>query len=223
MLKTQFRPKNIDVHRGAIRAFKKYVLPTIFTMKRQERLGWNLVADTTENPDRHFRSELKGTVLREYPDRTLTVDIDTGIETTSTSSQLHVRFILNSDPNATSTCEVNLSEVVFGFNIMNPIDSQKIPADLIYLGELFMPRSITPLLLLSILDFFDQESIISIVERERLSSEVEPLKAYILNELIGYFFSPDLKDETVIESLDISADFASVPTGRKFVEDLLRI
>ena len=223
ILKTQFRPKNIDVHRGAIRAFKKYVLPTIFTMKRQERLGWNLVADTTENSDHHFRSELKGTVLREYPDRTLTVDIDTGIETTSTSSQLHVRFILNSDPNATSTCEVNLSGVVFGFNIMTPIDSQKIPADLIYLGELFMPRSITPLLLLSILDFFDQESITSIVERERLSSEIEPLKAYILNELIGYFFSPDLKDETVIESLDISADFASVPTGRKFVEDLLRI
>ena len=110
----------------------------------------------------------------------------------------------------------------FEFNIMNSIDSQKIPADLIYLGELFMPRSITPLLLLSMLDFFDQASITSIVERERLSSEVEPLKAHILNELIGYFFSPDLKDETVIKPLDILEDFASVPAGSKFVEDILR-
>ena len=222
VLKTQFRPENIDVHRGAARAFKKYLLPTIFTMKRQDRLGWNLVGDTTENSDRHLRSELKGTVLREYPDRTLTVDIDTGVEETSSFSQLHVRFILSSDPNATSNCKVNPTGLVFEFNIMDPIDSQKIPADLIYLGELFMPRSITALLLLSMLDFFDQASITSVVERERLSSEVEPLKAHILNELIGYFFSPDLKDETVIKPLDILEDFASVPAGSGFVEDILR-
>ena len=223
-LKTQFRPEDRDFHRIAARAFKKYVLPIIFTMERQERRGWTSLREMTENADRNLRSEFKGTTLREYPDRTLTVDIATEAGLTlSFASHFHVQFILNSDSNVTNTCQVNPNEIVFQFNILNPIDAQRIPEDISYLGELFMPASITPLLLLSILDFFDRASIISVVERERLIPGVDTLKAQILNELIGYFFSHAVKAGTVIEASELSENFASVPAGRNFVESVLRI
>ena len=106
---------------------------------------------------------------------------------------------------------------------MNPIDAHRIPEEVNYLGELFMPASITPLLLLSILDFFDRESIISIVERERLGPGVDSLKSQILNELIGHFFSHEVKEDAVIESPELLENIASVPAGRNFVEGLLRI
>ncbi len=223
-LKTQFRPENRDFHRIAVRAFKKYVLPIIFTMERQERRGWSSLREITGNGDRYLRSEFKGTTLREYPDRTLTIDISTEAGLTlSSASHFRVWFILNPDSNATNTCQINSNGLVFQFNILNPIDAHRIPEDVSYLGELFMPASITPLLLLSILDFFDRESIISIVERERLGPGVDSLKSQILNELIGYFFSHEVKEDTVIESSELLENFASVPAGRNFVESLLRI
>ena len=223
-LKTQFRPEDREFHRSAVRAFNKHVLPTIFTMKRQERLGWHSVGEMNGNWDSYLRKELRGTVLREYPDRTLTIDIDTETGSTpSTQSQFRAQFILDLNFNATNTCQVKANGLAFQFNILSPIDAQRIPEDISYLGELFMPRSITPLLLLSILDFFDRESIISVVERERLGPGVNSLKAQILNELIGYLFSHEVKTGTVIESLEPPEDFASVPVGRNFVEGVLRI
>ena len=223
-LKTRFRPEDREFHRNAVQAFEKHVLPTIFTPRKQDRIGWTLVKAIDGNWDGHLRRDWAGTVLREYPDRTLTIDIGTEAELPSSSlSQFHVQFILNPDLNATNSCQIKPNGIVFEFNIRNPIDSQEIPKDISYLSNLFRPSSISPLLLLSILYFFDTESIISVVERETLKRGVDSLKAQILNELIGYFFSHEVKTGAIIESLEPEEDFAPVPAGKNFVEGILRI
>ena len=81
--------------------------------------------------------------------------------------------------------------------MQKPINPQEIPEDIGKLGELFLPESITPLLLLSILNFFDDELTQAIVQRENQETEVNFLKERILNELVRYFFSPEIKIEAI--------------------------
>ena len=247
LLKDSFEPKEREVHLGAIRAFNKHVLPTIFTLKKG-REGWVITDTTSENLDHHYTMDLKGTILRQYPDRTLTVNIqvqtegsettalhhsdgtlpfDIGEETVSTSSStessLRTLFILDTTDNAGNTCSVAPNGLVFRFNMQMSINPQEIPEEIGKLGELFLPESITPLLLLSILDFFDKQPTIDMVERENQEGEVNFLKERILTELIRFFFSPGIKADAIFEPLGLSIDFAEVPSGRTFVESALRI
>jgi hypothetical protein len=247
LLKDSFEPKEREVHLGAIRAFNKHVLPTIFTLKKG-REGWVITDTTSENLDHHYTMDLKGTILRQYPDRTLTVNIqvktersaatvrqhpngtlglDIGEETVSTSSStgssLRTLFILDTTDNADNRCSVDHNGLVCRFNMQMSINPQEIPEEIGKLGELFLPELITPLLLLSILDFFDKQSTIEIVERENQEGEVNFLKERILTELIRFFFSPGVKTEAIFDPPELSEDFAVVPVGKTFVESALRI
>ena len=224
LLKSAFSPTDREFHRGAIRAFNRHVLPTLFREKQGTSLGWKTERDSLENWEFQFIKELTGTVLAEYPERTLTVDVGTeNVLPPLSESRFRARFILDTTGDESNTCRVNANGLEFRFNMRIPINPQKIPEDIGKLGELFLPQSITPLLLLSILDFFDNASTAAIVERENQKTEVNFLKERILNELVGYFFSPEVKAETVFDSPELSTDFASVPAGKTFVERALQI
>lgn len=239
LLKTAFSPTDREFHRGAVRAFNTHVLPTIFRLKQGASLGWKTELDRLENWELQGIKELIGTVLAAYPERTLTVDVgteaaypertlmvDVGTENVlplSPASRFRARFILHTIRDESNTCHVTTNRLEFHFNMCRPINPQKVPEDIGKLGELFLPQSITPLLLLSILDFFDKESTAAIVERQNQETEVNFLKERILDELIGYFFSPEVKAKTVFDSPELSTDFASVPAGRTFVERALQI
>ena len=224
LLKVAFSPTDREFHRGALRAFNTHVLPTIFRAKQGASLGWKAEPDRLENWDLSLIKELVGTVLAAYPERTLTVDVGTEhVLPPSSASRFRARFILDTTGDESNTCRVNANGLEFRFNMRIPINPQKVPEDIGKLGELFLPQSITPLLLLSILDFFDNASTAAIVERENQKTEVNFLKERILNELVGYFFSPEVKAETVFDSPELSTDFASVPAGKTFVERALQI
>ena len=247
LLQDSFEPQKHEVHLGAIRAFNKHVLPTIFTMKKGSE-GWVFTNEMPENLGHHYTRDLKGTILRQYPDRTLTVNIqvktersaatvrqhpngtlglDIGEETVSTSSStgssLRTLFILDTTDNADNRCSVDHNGLVCRFNMQMSINPQEIPEEIGKLGELFLPELITPLLLLSILDFFDKQSTIEIVERENQEGEVNFLKERILTELIRFFFSPGVKTEAIFDPPELSEDFAVVPVGKTFVESALKI
>ena len=246
LLKDSFNPKNAEVHRKAVRAFKQHVLPEILTMKKG-REGWLITREMHENPEHHWTMDLRGTILRQYPERLLTVDIEVIAQEpdatlvqhqnpnlpfdiretreTSTPSEraFLTQFIFDMTSSADNTCHVHTNGLIFRINMQKPIHPQEIPEDIGKLGELFLPDSITPLLLLAILEFFDDKSTIAIVERENQEPEVNFLKERILNELVNSLFSPAVKAEAAFKPQELSVDFASVPAGRNFVEDALRV
>ena len=229
LLRDSFNPKNPEVHRGAVRAFRKHVFPEIITPRKQGALvGWTGTQDPQKKSDGGCIMNLSGTLpnLREYPNRTLIVGIGTEefVDSLSTSeTQLQSQFILDTTVSANNTCHITPNGIEFRFDIQKSINPQKIPEDIGKLGELFLPESITPLLLLSMLDFFDDESTRAIVQRENQETEVNFLKERILNELVGYFFSPEIKAATVFAPSELATDFASVPAGKGFVEGALRV
>ena len=220
-----FNPTDREVHRGTVRAFHKHVFPEIFTPRKQGTLlGWTGMQDSKENWDGDCTIDLIGTMpsLREYPNRTLKVNVGTEefVSTPSTSeTQLQSRFILDTTGSTNNTCHVTPNGIEFRFDIQKSINPQKIPEDIGKLGDLFSPESITPLLLLSVLDFFDKESTISIVKGAKQEVEVESLTTRIRDELIRYFFSSEVKESVV----ELSPELASVPAGKSFVEGVLKV
>ena len=225
MLKGSFSPKDKEFHRAAVSTFKKHILPEIFTKKAGASLGW-ISTETDGKFAFHCRLNAKGTVLADYPDRTLTVDVATEILSAfpPSESQFRTQFVLDTtDGIKNNSCYIASNALNFRFSIQNPIDPQQVPVDLAKLGELFLPEAITPLLLLSILDFFDSDSIVSMVEAALQEAEVGFLKDRIRNELIRYFFSPEIKTEADFDLVELSTDLQSVTAGKGFVENVLRI
>ena len=161
---------NRTLHQSAVGAFRKHVLPEILTAKKQGALlGWTGIQESSENWDGGCTISLTGTLpnLREYPNRTLRVDIGTEevvFPPSTPGTQLQVQFIFDVTGGTTDTCHVTTSSIAFRFDIQKSINPQKVPEEIGKLKDLFLPESITPLLLLSILDFFDKESTISIVK-----------------------------------------------------------
>lgn len=224
MLRSSFSSTDKEYHRAAVRAFRKHILPEIFTKKAGASLGW-VSTETDGNFGFHCRLNANGTVLSDYPDRTLTVDVATEILSNfpPSESQFRTQFTLDTTNQVNSASRITPNSLNFCFNVQQPIDAQRVPEDIGKLGELFLPASITPLLLLSILDFFDDDSIVSMVEAAKQETEVEFLKDQIRNELIRYFFSPEVKTEAHYDPAELSTDFQSVAAGKDFIENVLRI
>ena len=221
-LKVQFNPANPEFHRSAVRAFENHVFPEIFT-KKSGRDGWT--EEAGNNWGVYCSKNLRGSVLRDYPERTLTVDFGTEIlsDPTLSAGQFFNRFIFDTAADSDNTCSIAVNGIELHFNIQRSIDSQKIPEDINYLGVLFSPEEITPLCLLSILDFFDQDEIISRLEQEGVRTEVDLRKTQILGTLINYFFSPAMKENVIFAASELADDFRSLPAGKDFVEGALRI
>lgn len=224
MLRGTFSPKDKEFHRAAVRAFRKHVLSEILTKKAGASLGW-VITETDGNFGFHCRLDAKGTVLSDYPDRTLTIDVATEILSNfpTSDNQFRTQFTLDTTDQVDNACYITANSLDFRFNVQQPIDAQRVPEDVGKLGELFLPEFITPLLLLSILDFFDGNSIVSMVESAKQEAEVGFLKERIRNELIRYFFPPEIKTEAHFDPVELSMDFQSVIAGKDFVENVLRI
>ncbi|MCY3723778.1 MAG: hypothetical protein OXG97_16275 [Candidatus Poribacteria bacterium] len=224
MLRGTFSPADKEFHRAAVRAFRKHVLSEILTKKAGTSLGW-VITEIDGDFGFHCRLDAKGTVLSDYPDRTLTIDVATEILSNfpTSDSQFRTQFTLDTTNQADNACYITANSLDFRFNVRQPIDAQRVPEDIGKLGELFLPEFITPLLLLSILDFFDSNSIVSMVESAKQEAEVGFLKERIRNELIRYFFPPEIKTEAHFDPVELSTNFQSVTAGKDFVENVLRI
>ena len=218
-----FNPKNRKLHQGAVRAFQKHLLPEIFRFRKQGTpLGLTRIREHEDNRDFTSIYSMESTVtlptLPNYPNRTLTVHIGTEGMSSPSDTQLSVQLILDTTGEVHNICHVTEHGLEFQFNIQTPINSQQIPKEIIKLGDLFSPRSVTPLLLLSILDFLDKESTISLVNGAEQEIQATSLTSNIRGELIRYFFSPEVKERAVSSS----ADLATIPAGKDFVENALK-
>ena len=218
-----FNPGSSEVHQGSVRAFQKHLLPEIFKFRTQgTHLGLTRIREHEENRDFTSIYSMESTVtlptLPNYPNRRLTVHIGTEGMSSPSDPQLSAQLILDTTGEAQNACHVTEHGLEFQFNIQRPIDSQRIPVEIIRLGDLFSPESVTPLLLLSVLDFFDKESTTSLVKGAEQEIQAESLTRNIKGELIRYFFSSKVKESAVSSA----ADLAIVRAGKDFVEDSLK-
>jgi len=105
MLRRTFSRTDKEFHRAAVRAFRKHILSEILTKKTGASLGW-VVTETDGNFGFHCRLDAKGTVLPDYPDRTLTIDVATEILSNfpTSDSQFRTQFTLDTTDQVGNAC-----------------------------------------------------------------------------------------------------------------------
>ena len=233
VLRNQYNPASPETHQAAVRSFANFILPEIFSQTVGASFtGWGGIKKMEGDIEPIFQAALSGSSLRDYPDRTLTVHVGTEkfreISGAYRESQLFTSFVLKthsgySDPilqrYSPNTCDVDSNKLCFHLNISEAIDKQEIPKDIGKLGDLFLPESVTPSLLLSMLDFFDKEMTIGQIKELKQEAQVQLLRSRILDQLTSYFFSHEVKESAVLQQ----ADLAQVPAGKNFVERALGV
>lgn len=224
VLKNQYNPASEETHRAAVRSFANFILPEIFSQTvGASSTGWGGLKKMQGDIEPIYQATLLGTSLRDYPNRTLTVHVGTEkfreISGAYRESQLFTSFILNTqqDKHIPNTCDIHADKVCFHLNISEAIDKLEIPTEIGKLGDLFLPESVTPSLLLSMLDFFAKETTLAQIKELKQDTQVLLLESQIRNQLIGYFFSAEVKERAVLQR----ADLAQVPAGKNFVERTL--
>lgn len=223
-LKNEYNAGNPEVHRAAVRAFTKYIIPEIFRQRAgASPTGWAGLRVMEGNLEPVYQMRITGTSIPEFPDRTLTVHVGTDEFDEITGeyqySQLFVSFIFDLQNDVSNACQVKENGLYFRFDTKNPFDDKQIPREISKLGDLFLPESITPLLLLTMLDFLDKDSTISTIKHNKQEPVVNLLKSQIRNQLIGYFFSDSVKQSAVSHKEEIT----KVPIGKDFVERSLAV
>ena len=226
VLRNQYNPASGETYRAAVRSFANFILPEIFTQSvGASSTGWSGLKEMEGDIEPTFQALLRGTSLRDYPERTLTVHIGTEefqeISGPYTESQFFASFIFQTqqDEHIPNTCDVDADKLCFRFNISEAISKLEIPKDIGKLGDLFLPASVTPSLLLSVLDFFDKGTTIAQIKELKQEAQVQLLKSQIRDQLISYFFSAEVKESAVSQQ----ADLAQVPAGKDFVERSLGV
>lgn len=236
VLRSDYNPGSPETFRAAVRSVANYILPEILKQSvAASATGWSGLSsvEAEDEADRPlifesdiepiFEKQLTGTSLPHYPDRTLTVHVSTEnmqeINSLYRESQLFASFILNTQGDNPNSCDVREDGLYFHFNITEAINEQEIPVDINKLGDLFLPEFVTPALLLSMLDFFHRGTTVEQIKTLNQEAQVELLKSRIREQLIGYFFSAQVKEAAVLQQ----SDLAQVPTGRDFVERALGV
>lgn len=224
VLRNQYNSASAETHRAAVRSFANFILPEIFSQAVGASFtGWRGLKKMEGDIEPVFQAALSGSSLRYYPGRTLTVHVGTEnfqeISGSYRESQLFTSFVLKTQSeNSPNTCDIHADKLCFHLNISGAIDKQEIPKDIGKLGDLFLPESVTPSLLLSMLDFFEKETTIAQIKQLKQEAQVQLLQSRILDQLIRYFFSSEVKTSAAQQ-----ADFAQVPTGKNFVERALAV
>ena len=226
ILRNQYNPASAETHRAAVRSFVNFILPEIFTQTSGASFtGWGGLKKMEGDIEPIFQVALSGSSLPDYPDRTLTVHVGTEefqeISGPYVESQFFASFIFDTqqDKHIPNTCDVHANKLCFHLNISEAIDKKEVPNDIGKLGDLFLPESVTPSLLLSMLDFFNKETTIARIKGLKQETQVDILKSRIRDQLISYFFSNEVKESAVSQQ----ADLAQVPAGKGFVERALGI
>ena len=225
VLRNQYNSASAETHRAAVRSFANFIVPKIFSHSvGASPTGWSGLRKMEGDIEPMFQAALSGSSLRYYPSRTLTVHVGTEnfqeISGAYRESQMFTSFVLyTQSENAQNTCDIHANKLCFHLNISRAIDNREIPKDIGKLGDLFLPEAVTPSLLLSMLDFFQKESTIDKIKQLKQEAQVQLLQSRILDQLISFFFSSEIKESVVSQR----ADFADVPAGKDLVERALGV
>lgn len=213
-----FNAADPSQHRAAVRAFCNLILPQMLPPKRGSSVfGWSGLTELDRQsleliPYTQFR--LNGAPSEEYPERTLTVRV-TYDEAFARPAQdvpeyeIGIVILLDCLGNERSLeIQGNWLHVRIPIGLaINPTD---LPTDIARLGDIFMPRDVTPLLLLALCDYLPK--VITSAWSETDKTNVETM--------VNTTFVERVIREMFNERLSEVADF-TIPPGRSFLNRCL--
>lgn len=164
--RASYNPVSPSTIRAAVRAFCNHVLPRILPSRTGTRVkGWAGHRDVgrDESPLLYESFELVGAPIDQYPNRRLFVRV-TSVEErwldSPTESHMTLGFFLRpSEEERPSRIMRTGSSLTVELNLVRPINRDEVPREIRKLGDLFLPQSICPLLLLACVDHLDRVTV----------------------------------------------------------------
>jgi len=218
--RNRYNPKDASVRRAALRAFWNFIIPKILHERKGSGiLGWTGYSKWSDtNGFCDFKQAIfTGGSSKEYPFRRVNLRITTNHKFWSVDTEdvhLGVAILLDADDSAIHNVEFpNSKKCHILLPIGRVIDTKQIPGDIAKLRDIFLPRDVTPLLLLSIADFMEKNILQSqaVGEQEKRQARFV-VETSITQRVIKELFSEDLR---------LNSGYKNLPIGEKFLEQLL--
>lgn len=181
-------------------------------------LGWTGYSEWREiNGISDFKQVvISGGPLKEYPLRkvNLRVTCDNKLWNVDTEDvHLGVAIFLDVTEGATHSVEFPSSkECRIRLAVGRAIDTRQIPGDIAKLRDIFLPRDVTPLLLLSISDFLNRR----ILQSQAIGDQEKRLARFVVETSI----TQRVIKELFSEELRFNSGYKNLPLGEAFLEQL---
>ncbi len=213
IFRRSYNPTDKSIHRAALRGFWNFVLPKILRKRQGSAiLGWSGLNEIPTGKMLDFEErQLVGAPSEAYPQRKLNLRVtadESYWDSLLDDSHLSVSILL--DPSDQAHFEIDMKKtnvVKIRLAINRVIDSRQIPRDIARLQDIFLPRDVTPLLLLAVADFLDEKILRSDslgVNEKRLCEYL--VKTTFVDRIIRELFGEELR-EIVDEELPIGTSF----------------
>lgn len=220
LFRNYYNPQDASIRRAALRGFWNFVLPKIIRQRHgAETLGWTGYSEWAEG-DRlsNFREIcIYGGPCKEHPFRKVKLRVTCDEQFWSVDTEdvhLGIAILLDAaDGSAHDVRYPSSKACLIRLALSRPIDTRQIPGDIAKLRDIFLPRDVTPLLLLSLADFLDRNLLRSeaIGEQDRRVGQFL-VETSITQRVIREVFSEELRS---------ASGYPNLPIGEAFVEQFL--
>lgn len=205
-----WRTYNEDTFRAksAQQAFINYIIPTkLFVAKRGALLtSWSEEEEIELDSTGCYSGIFNGTFSTKYPKRRLRVRIaidEKRLPDPNGKADLTFDFLLNLDRelgDAGMIIEVSDNHLQFDFNILRRFDGN-LPGDIKRLQEFVNPNRVTPLLMLSLIDFMNSQIEKEDVEINKTEeAQIEMFRNSLINHSIQQMLNRDLANTFELKS-----------------------
>ncbi len=220
LFRRRYNPKDASIRRAALRAFWNFVLPKILHERKGSGvLGWSGYSEWRDiNGISDFRQALlSGGPSKEYPLRKVNLRVTFDHKYWSVDTEdvhLGVAVLLDVTEGAAHSVEFpSLKECRIRLAVGRAIDTHQIPGDIARLRDIFLPRDVTPLLLLSVADFIDR----NILQSQAVGEQEKRLARFVVETSI----TQRVIKELFSEELRSNSGYRNLPIGEAFLEQLL--
>jgi hypothetical protein len=184
---------------SAINAFQKFVLPRCFLPRKGSGLiGWGPISFTS-SPNGGYESLIDGSFNSQFPHRLISLQLGTKYDqltqfNENVDLQFSFLFLLDQE---TTYSQIEVSDyrnIRIKVNLKQKV-GVSLPDDIRKLQEFVLPDYVTPLLLLSLVDFFNKWNEFGeqpIQEADR--SEIEHLSGRLIGQAIQMVFNRKLSE-----------------------------
>jgi len=218
--RNRYNPKDASVRRAALRAFWNFVLPKILHERKGSAVrGWTGYCEWRDiNGISDFKQALlSGGPSNKYPLRRVNLRITSDHKCWSVDTEdvhLGVAILLDVAEGAIHSVEFpNTKECRIRLPVGRVIDTRQIPGDIAKLRDIFLPRDVTPLLLLSIANFLDQK----ILQSRAVGDQEKRQARFVVETSIAQRVIKELFSEELRSNLG----HMNLPIGEAFLEQLL--
>lgn len=191
----------------ALEVFASEVIPSLFYEQRGQHRGWAGAKRFSRNPDPlgGYIGILNGTFSETYPKRQISIkliDKKEQIFDSTSIEDFQIIFLLTEE----SFFEFRDNAAVIGLEKSKSYSKEKIPPSLKPLSTRFLPKLITPKLLLNLAEYIEKSGI--------ESDALDYKRKEFISNAISMFFDEDLRLEVQKSGIDVKS------LGRSLLEEI---